>query len=90
MTFDLYARENCKTRPDWAPPVETLRDVTRKYCVNGKLNHAEPFHYRFPARDEIGVKELPKRMSKTLWALFHYEDRDPLNHQARVEYLEIV
>lgn len=90
LTFDLYARENCKTRPDWAPPVESLREMTRKYCTNGKLSHAEPFHYRFPAKDKIGVKEFPERTSNTVWALFHYEDRDPLDHQARVEYFEIV
>lgn len=90
LTFDLYARENCKTRPDWAPPVESLREMTRKYCTNGKLSHAEPFHYRFPAKDEIGVKIFPERTSNTVWALFHYEDRDPLDHQARVEYFEIV
>ena len=90
LTFDLYARENCKTRPEWAPAVESLREVTKKYCTNGKLSHAEPFHYRFPAKDEIGVKELPERTTKTVWVLFHYEDRDPLDHQARVEYLELL
>ena len=89
LTFDLYSRENCKTRPEWALPVEALREVTRKYCINGKLSHAEPFHYNFPGKGEIGVKELPERTSKTVWALFRYEDRDPLDHQARVEYLEL-
>ena len=89
LTFDLYARENCKTRPDWAPAVDVLREVTRKYCTNGKLSHAEPFHYRFPGKNEIGVRELPERFAFTVWALFHYEERDPLDHQAKVEYLEI-
>lgn len=73
LTFDLYARENCKTRPSWAPDAKTFREETRRACPNGKLSHLEPFHYRFPGKREVGLLELPARQQEPLWILFDYE-----------------
>ena len=87
LTFDLYYRENCKTRPDWAPDPSKYKEITRTYCSNGKMSHLEPFHYRFPDKKELGTKSLPIRSEEPYWALFHYDDRDPLDHQAGVEYV---
>lgn len=88
LTFDLYYRENCKTRPSWAPDLSTYKEMTRKYCEKGKLNHLEPFHYKFPSKSDLGVKTLPVRRQEPLWVLFHYDERDPLDHQARVEQVD--
>ena len=76
LIYDLYERENCKTRPSWAPDYKTFRDVTQKYCQNGKLSHVEPFHYHFPAGKEAGPLFLPKRQTDPVWICFDYEKKE--------------
>ncbi len=87
LTFDLYYRENCKSRPKWAPDTSTFKQKTRKYCTNGKMSHLEPFHYAFPSKGKHFVQTLPKREAEPIWVLFHYDRRDPLDHQASVEVI---
>lgn len=87
LTYDLYARENCKTRPSWAPDLTEYKELTRKLCPNGKTSHLEPFHYLFPDKRSVGLTALPKRLDGCVYVLFHYEERDPLDHQARKEIL---
>ena len=88
LILDLYYRENCKSRPSWAVGVEELRDMTRIFCKNGKMAHVEPFHYRFPEKECLELTELPKREEEPYWVMFRYDRRDPLDHQAEVEYLQ--
>ncbi len=83
LVFDLYYRENCKTRPAWAQDASTFKKVTHQFCKNGKLSHVEPFHYDFLQDEKI----FPIRKSEPCWALFSYENRDPLSHQANVKYV---
>lgn len=47
LIFDLYYRENCKSRPRWATDIGSFKHMTHAYCKNGKLSHVEPFHYIF-------------------------------------------
>ena len=47
----------------------------------------EPFHYRFPDKNQKMIDRLPDREEVPVWVLFHYDDRDPLDNQARVEYV---
>lgn len=47
LIFDLYYRENCKSRPVWATDIGSFKHMTHAYCKNGKLSHVEPFHYIF-------------------------------------------
>lgn len=84
LTFDLYYRENCKSRPSWAPSPAEFKEQTRYYCKNGAKSHLEPFHYRFPEKSKKALQEVPKRLEKPVYMLFDYENRDPLDHQAHV------
>ena len=88
LTFDLYYRENCKTRPSWAVDPTSFKDLTKRFCDKGKQSHLEPFHFEFPTKREVGLKELPVRLSEPSWVLFHYDERNPLDHQARVERID--
>ena len=88
LTFDLYYRENCKSRPTWAPSVSEFKRVTKQYCKNGSKSHVEPFHYAFPDKQERTIDVLPERREDILYVLFDYEQRDPLDHQAAVQILE--
>lgn len=87
LLFDLYYRENCKSRPKWAVDQAAFKAMTRKYCKNGKMSHIEPFHYVFPEKQKHKIEQLPKRHDNPQWALFHYDKRDPLDNQAYVEYV---
>ena len=84
LTFDLYYRENCKSRPSWAPDSADFKEQTRKYCKKGSKSHLEPFHYRFPTKWEKTIEALPERLEKPVYMLFDYDRRDPLDHQAQV------
>ena len=84
LTFDLYYRENCKSRPFWAPSPAQFKEQTRYYCKNGVKSHVEPFHYRFPEKSKKALNEIPARLKQPVYMLFDYENRDPLDHQAHV------
>ena len=84
LTFDLYYRENCKSRPAWAAPAAQFKEQTRLYCKKGSKTHVEPFHYRFPKKNEKTLSVLPERLAEPVYMLFDYENRDLLDHQARV------
>lgn len=88
LIFDLYYRENCKSRPGWAVDAATFKKMTHRYCARGKLSHVEPFHYRFPDKKQRTIDTLPVREKEPVWVLFHYDDRDPLDNQAGIEYVE--
>lgn len=88
LIFDLYYRENCKSRPAWACDMTEFKHMTRFFCKNGKLSHVEPFHYQFPGKKQWSIEHLPERLEKPLWVLFHYDRRDPLDHQAEIEYVQ--
>ena len=88
LIFDLYYRENCKSRPGWAVDAASFKKMTHRYCAKGKLSHVEPFHYRFPDKKQRSIHTLPVREKEPVWVLFHYDDRDPLDNQAGIEYVE--
>lgn len=86
LIFDLYYRENIKSRPAWAADMTEWKTLTRKYCKNGKQSHVEQFHYYFPKKEQKTVTELPVREG-ALYVWFDYTRRDPLDHQAYYEYV---
>ena len=81
LVFDLYYRENCKSRPAWAIAYEQLKPYARHYCRNGKLSHIEMFSFDF-LHGDYSYREEP------VFVLFSYDKRDPLTHQAQVQYVE--
>ena len=89
LTFDLYYRENCKSRPFWAPSPAEFKEQTRYYCKNGVKSHVEPFHYRFPEKSKKALNEIPTRLKQPVYMLFDYENRDPLLHNAAVKEIQI-
>lgn len=80
--YDIYSRENAKSRPKWAHDMAEWKPVTRYFCRNGKLSHVERFDYCFHG-NEIGKK------CNTYYMLFDYEHRDVRNHQAKTEILDM-
>lgn len=87
LIFDLYYRENIKSRPAWAADVSEWKALTREYCKNGKQSHVERFSYHFPDKETRTVCALPRREEQPLYVKFDYTRRDPLDHQAYYEYI---
>lgn len=87
LVYDLYARENCKRRPDWACDLTIFKQEIRARNPEnkGSLRHTEVFHYAFPLRDSDAISALPPRTEDPLFYRFNYEVRDPLTYQATVE-----
>lgn len=87
LIFDLYYRENVKSRPAWAADMTAWKALTREYCKNGKQSHVEQFHYRFPGKEEKTAAALPVRETAAVYVWFDYTRRDPLDHQAHYKYI---
>ena len=96
LIFDLYSRENCKSRPSWAVDMGNFKYMTHHYCKNGKLSHVEPFYYNFMEMQEGYFKEagagngLPEKQITPVWVLFSYEKRNPLTYCADIKAVEYV
>ncbi len=69
--YDLYKRENAKSRPAFAADLQEWKLLTRSHCKKGKLSHVERFWY-----------EGKNKQSEPYYLLFDYERRSPLDHQA--------
>lgn len=84
LTFDLYYRENMKSRPAWAPPMSEFQKMSRRYCVKGKRMHLEGFWYDMEEILKAGtLEDYPERQSRRQFFLFSYEQRNPLTNQAQ-------
>lgn len=76
--YDIYARENAKTRPAFAEDMQEWKQLSRRYCKKGKLSHLERFWY----------EEDGRKREKPYYILFDYQDRSPLDHQALAAKIE--
>lgn len=72
MVYDVYERENAKTRPFFADDLSEWKDISRERCKKGKLSHLERFHYIFPKKSERTVNSLPVRQAEPQYILFDY------------------
>ena len=90
LTFDLYYRENMKTRPKWAPDLSCYKELSRRFCKKGKLSHLEPFWYDFEkVRQAKTLEGYPDRIQEPEFWLFSYETRDPLSGQAKADKVSL-
>ena len=71
--YDIYARENAKSRPAFADDMQEWKQVMREYCKKGKLSHLERFYY----------EPSGERQEEPYYILFDYEQRDLIDHQAK-------
>lgn len=95
LVFDLYLRENMKTRPDFAPEQEGVRDLFRDFYIREANDHRylreEDYHgcdwksmSRMTHIEKIYYnRETGNRLSEVCYILFDYKRRDPLTGDAR-------
>ncbi len=83
LTFDLYLREKCKSRPAFACDLASFRTALRAY-EEDKADHVEPFFYPVWADSP---QEMEVRRNMPAYVRFHYAERNPLYHDAETVIL---
>lgn len=81
VLFDLYLRENLKSRPAWAGAISEAEHKNRKEY--GSRRHVERFSYDFTGLSFYRCEQAPAQ--KTCEVLFDYERRDPVTGNVAVE-----
>lgn len=86
LTYDMYLREKCKSRPGFARDLTPYREELRRHQTD-KREHVEVFYY--PVWES--APEQTEMSQKGPWYVrFDYEHRNPLNHAASVRIEMIV
>ena len=87
MLFDLYLRENMKTRPAWGRDMAEYKQQQRQF-----FRAEEEQHRYLPELADKDARQLARMTHIEVFSeifggeqpvLFSYEDRDPLSHSAR-------
>lgn len=85
LTYDMYLRENLKSRPDFmkdmTPYKARIRELARQENRQRSLSHIEPFAY--PVWDVEAVNAGEKNAGE-VFVSFDYTIRDPLTCEAAV------
>ncbi len=86
LTFDLYLREKCKSRPGFAADRTPFREALRSR-ERDKREHVEVFFYRVweSALPGAGIRDMQD--GGPFFVRFDYNKRDPLSHNAEVTIL---
>ncbi|MDD6194889.1 MAG: B12-binding domain-containing radical SAM protein [Lachnospiraceae bacterium] len=82
LTYDLYLRENCKSRAEFALDLTPWKDDIRERTVD-KQDHMDVFTY--PVWEQTG-EQIMQPLPEPAFVRFCYSDRDPLTHNARVSH----
>lgn len=105
LLFDLYVRENLKSRPDFAPDLHDLQPVIHAFYKKEESERRYlPHLSEIPAPQlsrmthlepfsysvwATGVSEV-KKLPEQAFLLFDYDHRDPLTREAKVLWPENV
>lgn len=83
MVYDLYLRENLKSRPDFAEDQTPFKEKIREFFEKEAVNHRylREGYEGFEARQLIKMAHLEVFGGKTA-VLFDYRQRDPLSYNA--------
>lgn len=82
LTFDLYLREKCKSRADFAKDLTVFKDNIRKIndiYNKDKKKHIEVFNY--PVW-ENSYELMSNKMQEGKYVIFDYDNRDKLSFNA--------
>ncbi len=97
LTFDMYLRENLKSRPDFSKDLANFKmDIRGFYEKEAEERCYLPSYEGFDARQLVKMTHLEpfiypvwvdagtyEKMEKEKFVLFNYQDRNPLTYQAK-------
>ncbi len=103
LTYDLYLRENVKSRPDFAKDLTSYKEEMREFYRREEEERAYlPEYEMYDSKQlarmthlepfsypvwEMRLRREVKTAEKPVYVLFDYEKRNPLTGDARVEVI---
>ena len=90
LTFDLYLRENLKSRPSFAPAQDSWKESLRNLRKENHLRMDNNLHmevFFFPVHKESALEITDPQQKRLRVLAFDYSERDPLDHNAKVKEL---
>ncbi len=102
LLYDLFLRENLKTRPEFAMKLDEYKDDIRALyraggIKDGSGRHIEPFDIEVldiiaglpDGRYSLKNYDRETKDAKIAYVLFNYDDRDPLNYDASATVISV-
>lgn len=74
MIYDLYLRENLKSRPEWMGKMSAFSLQKKKEY--GVKKHVEKFEYNYQHADFYKMESIPEKIEN--YVMFDYEKRSPV------------
>ncbi len=90
LTYDMYLRENLKSRPSFAVEIteEEKQDIRRFYQTEEQERRYLPAHAEYDWKQLSRMTHLePFRYPEPHYVLFDYQERNPLNYEAKVQMI---
>ena len=97
LTFDIYLREKMKTRPSFAKSQDSLKEVSREiYQREEETRELLPAYAEYNSKQLSKMTNLEeftysvweegecKKLTETQLIIFDYNERNPLNQEARI------
>ena len=89
LTYDYYLRENAKSRPGFAGEYPVTKDVARAFYETEEETHEYLTDYGKYDRNQMRkMTHLEYFKLTDTYILFDYQNRNPLNQEARVCKIE--
>ena len=90
LTYDYYLRENAKSRPEFAGEYLVAKDVARAFYEKEEETHTYlPDYGKYDRNQMRKMTHLEYFKLTDTYILFDYQNRNPLNQEARVCKVEI-
>ena len=90
LTYDMYLRENLKSRPAFAAEIteEEKQDIRRFYQTEEQERHYLSAYDQYDWKQLSRMTHLePFRYPQPHYVLFDYQERNPLNYEAKVQVI---
>ena len=91
LTYDIYVRENIKTRPTFAMDAAIYKDDIKAFALANNIDKS--CHIEVMDKNILSYLELPYEVNMNgendkVFVVFDYSKRNPLNHNANVDIYE--
>ena len=91
LTYDIYVRENIKTRPTFAMDAAIYKDDIKAFALGNNIDKS--CHIEVMDKNVLSYLELPYEVNMNgendkVFVVFDYTKRNPLNHNANVDIYE--
>ncbi len=90
LTYDMYLRENLKSRPGFAAEIteEQKQDIRRFYQTEEQERRYLPAYAEYDWKQLSRMTHMePFRYPEPHYVLFDYQERNPLNYEAKVQVI---